>query len=152
MLLEKKNCLHCGKAIHGRSDKKFCDDYCRNSHNNQKRTGNNPVIRKISGTLKMNRNILESVISDGLERVKVPKMKLAKLGYQFKYQTHSYTNWKGNVYSYCFDFGFLDLGDGWVLVVKDTSDELLSWYLLFIWDLTTFKSKERIRMMIEDAQ
>lgn len=29
-----KKCLWCEKVINGRSDKKYCDDSCRNNYNN----------------------------------------------------------------------------------------------------------------------
>lgn len=32
---ETATCLNCDKTLKGRTDKKFCDDYCRNSYNNQ---------------------------------------------------------------------------------------------------------------------
>jgi predicted nucleic acid-binding Zn ribbon protein len=31
-------CLQCGAKILGRSDKKFCNTECRNTHNNQLRS------------------------------------------------------------------------------------------------------------------
>jgi hypothetical protein len=31
---ETKTCLFCEKPVKGRSDKKFCDDYCRAAYNN----------------------------------------------------------------------------------------------------------------------
>ena len=30
-----ETCLECGEKIIGRSDKKFCNDACRNSYNNK---------------------------------------------------------------------------------------------------------------------
>lgn len=122
MYIEKKNCQYCGKTIHGRADKKFCDDYCRNSSNNQKRTCDSPLVRNIINCLKINRNILEGIVADGVEKVKVPKEKLMRMGYFFKYHTHTFTNWKGNTYVYCFEYGYVELGDGWVLVVREMLD------------------------------
>lgn len=122
MFLEKKNCNYCGKLIHGRADKKFCDDYCRNSANNQKRTCDSPLVRNIINCLKINRNILEGILADGVEKVKVPKDKLMRLGFYFGYHTHNFTNWKGSVYIYCFEYGYVELGDGWVLVVRARDD------------------------------
>ena len=35
MRIEPKPCLSCSKPVKGRTDKKFCDDYCRNSYHNR---------------------------------------------------------------------------------------------------------------------
>ena len=119
---ERKQCHYCGKSILGRIDKKFCDDYCRNSHNNQRRIGDSAEVRNIIGCLKINRNILEGILVDGVEKVKVPKERLQRLGYHFKYHTHTFINWKANVYTYCFEYGFVELEGGWVLVVRDLGE------------------------------
>ncbi|MCR9013626.1 DUF2116 family Zn-ribbon domain-containing protein [Aquiflexum gelatinilyticum] len=124
MDLEKKQCYYCGKSILGRIDKKFCDDYCRNSHNNQRRIGDSTEVRNIMGYLKINRNILERILVDGIEKVKIPKERLQQLGYHFKYHTHTYINWKGNVYTYSFEYGFVEMEGGWILVVRDLGDNL----------------------------
>ena len=122
MFLEKKNCHYCGKLIHGRADKKFCDDYCRNSANNLKRNCDSPLVRNIVNCLKINRNILEGILADGVEKVRIPKDKLMRLGFYFGYHTHTFTNWKGDLYIYCFEYGYIELGEGWVLVVRAKED------------------------------
>ena len=33
--LKVQRCKHCGNAVHGRLDKQFCDDQCRNTYNNK---------------------------------------------------------------------------------------------------------------------
>jgi len=119
---DKKQCYYCGKSILGRVDKKFCDDYCRNSHNNQRRMGDSAEVKNIMGYLKINRNILEKILVDGIEKVKIPKERLHLLGYHFKYHTHTYINWKGNVYTYSFEYGYVEMEGGWILVVRDLGD------------------------------
>ena len=32
MIVPPKLCLTCNKPVKGRTDKKFCDDYCRNNY------------------------------------------------------------------------------------------------------------------------
>jgi hypothetical protein len=41
-------CLACDKPLKGRTDKKFCDDYCRNNYNNQLKAAKNNVVRNIN--------------------------------------------------------------------------------------------------------
>ncbi len=122
MIPEKKNCQSCDKTIHGRADKRFCDDYCRNSYNNQLKSSSSNQVRNIQNYLKKNRHILEKILDDGVETVKIPKEKLFGQGYHFKYHTHTYINPKGNIYFYCFEYGILELENGWLLVVRHRGD------------------------------
>ncbi|MBL7762218.1 MAG: DUF2116 family Zn-ribbon domain-containing protein, partial [Chitinophagaceae bacterium] len=55
-------CLNCGKPLKGRSDKKFCDDSCRNNYNNQLKSIVNNQMRNINNVLGKNRRILESLL------------------------------------------------------------------------------------------
>ncbi len=114
----QKQCLSCGKTLKGRIDKKFCDDYCRTQYNNQLKAEDTAVIKKINAVLRSNRRILERQIAPGEEMGKCPRQKLADAGYNFQYLTHQYTNKKGNVYFFCYEYGYLLLEGDWVLVVK----------------------------------
>lgn len=119
-LPETKKCLACGRPLKGRIDKKFCDDNCRNSYNNlQKAKGSHSTyVRNINNTLLKNRKILESILPAGEETAKANKEKLQRLGFQFKYLTHSYTTKTGKTYHYCYDYGYLSLENEWYLIVK----------------------------------
>ena len=114
----KKTCLHCGNPIQGRIDKKFCDDSCRNAYNNQQNSISTNYIRNINHSLKKNRNILEACIGEGEELAKVNRDKLVRKGFNFRFFTHTYLNKKGNLYHYCYDFGYLELEGDWFLIVK----------------------------------
>ena len=111
-------CMACGAAVKGRSDKKFCNDYCRNDFNNTLRSGNSNVVRNINNALGKNRRILGSFIPAGEEKGKTTGIKLSESGFLFKYNTHTYTNKNGNVYFFCYDMGYLPLDNDWYLVVK----------------------------------
>jgi len=115
---EKKLCLHCGKPIQGRIDKKFCDDFCRNTYNNQQKAGSTNLIRNINNALKRNRNILETYIPVGDEMGKTTRDRMNQDGFNFKYFTHTYQNKKGNLYHFCYDYGYLELEGNWFLIVK----------------------------------
>ena len=118
MLAEtKKLCLTCSKPIKGRTDKKFCDDYCRNNYNNQLKSNTINLVRNINNALTKNRRILENFFGKE-EMIKTTKDKLLEKGFQFKYITHTYTNRKGNVYFFCYDIGYLPLENDWYLLVK----------------------------------
>jgi hypothetical protein len=117
-----KPCLACGKSIKGRSDKKFCDDFCRNTYNNQLKSGDNNYVRSINNSLRRNRRILEELLPETEKMAKTTKEKLLQKGFQFKYSTHSYTNAKGNVYLFCYDYGYLPLEKDWYLLVRNSKE------------------------------
>jgi hypothetical protein len=112
------NCLECNKPVKGRIDKKFCDDFCRNSYNNKLNSDSNAYVRNINNILRRNRRILEEALPSAEEMVKITKHKMHEKGFQFKYITHTYTNKKGNVYYFCYEYGYLLLEGDWVLIVK----------------------------------
>ena len=118
-----RTCAACGKPLKGRSDKRFCDDYCRNNFNNQQNSDTTALMRNINNILRKNRRILMDLIPGGEEKMaKYPKAKLTNLGFSFQYFTHLYTTQKGGVYHFCYEYGFRLLEGDWVLVVKRKED------------------------------
>ena len=119
-----RTCLTCGKDLKGRIDKKFCDDYCRNNYNNRQRAKTNcsSLVRSINNGLLKNRKILESVLPENKESAKANLDKLHRLGFQFKYMTHIYTNRTGKTYFFCYDYGYRPLENKWYLVVKQKEE------------------------------
>lgn len=120
--IQQKCCLTCGKPLRGRSDKKFCDDYCRNNYNNQLKAQTNNLVRNINHILGKNRRILESFFNGPEETIKTTREKLFRKGFSFRYFTHTYTNKKGNVYIFCYDLGYLPLENDWYLLVKNKEE------------------------------
>ncbi|RYY68344.1 MAG: hypothetical protein EOO13_12560 [Chitinophagaceae bacterium] len=117
VLTEPKLCISCNKPVKGRTDKKFCDDYCRNNYNNQLKSGTSNFVRNINNALNKNRRILEESL--GAEEMgKSTKEKLLQKGFLFKYFTHLYNNKKGNTYFFCYDLGYLPLENDWYLIVR----------------------------------
>ena len=55
---EERACLDCGAVLRGRSDKKFCDDQCRNNYNNQLNSESYNLVRNINNKLKRNRRVM----------------------------------------------------------------------------------------------
>lgn len=110
--------MECSKVLRGRMDKKFCDDYCRNSYNNKLNSVSVNHVRNINNALAKNRRILESFIPQDEEMTKAPKDRLLAAGYNFTYCTHLYKNKKGNQYTFCYEFGFMELDNNWLLIVK----------------------------------
>lgn len=101
-----KNCLNCKKPIIGRSDKLFCDAYCKSSFHYKKKHGQeNSMFESIDKQLKTNRRLLKLFNKAG--KAVVRKNELVEEGFNPKYFTHFWKNSKGEVYLFCYEFGFL---------------------------------------------
>jgi len=112
-----KTCLTCGKTIRGRSDKKFCDDNCRNNYNNQLKAGDNNYVRNINNALRKNRRILNELLPGEEESIRTTRETLEEQGFRFKYITHTYTN-KGKTCFFCYDYGYMPIDEEWFLIVR----------------------------------
>ena len=117
---EPKSCLSCGEHLKGRIDKKFCNDFCRNNYNNQQKAkgSHSGYVRNINNTLMKNRKILEGILPDGEETATANRDKLQRLGFHFRYMTHTYTTKTGKTYFYNYDYGYLPLDNDWFLIVR----------------------------------
>ena len=113
----QKNCLTCDKPLHGRADKKFCNDYCRNAYNNSMKSMNDTAVRNINNVLIKNRRILDNILGEE-KTAKANKEKLLQQGFNFKYITHTYTNKNGDTYCFCYEMGYLPLENDWYLIVR----------------------------------
>lgn len=115
--MERKLCMACGREIVGRSDKRFCDDGCRNAYHNNKNSNPNRRVREINKQLRKNRKILDDAL--GKEKmVKVQRDQLLRKGYSFNYYTHHLHTKKGQSYTFVYEFGYLDLDEVRLLVVR----------------------------------
>lgn len=111
-----KACLDCGSPLHGRADKKFCNDLCRNNYNNKLNSNSYNLVRNINNILKRNRRILEELNPGG--KTKTTKAKMAAKGFDFKYLTNKYDTQNGKTYHFCYEYGYLPLDGDEVLLVK----------------------------------
>lgn len=112
----RKECLECGEKIIGRIDKKFCDDNCRNTYNNNINKDNTNLIRNTNNKLRKNWRILQKLNPD--EKCSVPKKKLDDYGFDFKLMTGVHTTKDGKTYYFCYDQGYLELENEFFLLVK----------------------------------
>lgn len=112
----EKYCLDCGEVLHGRADKKFCNDQCRNNYNNQLNSNASNLVRNINNILRRNRRILEELNPAG--KTKTTLQKLASKGFNFEYFTSLYQTQKGSTYHFCYEYGYLPLDNDEFLLVK----------------------------------
>jgi len=112
----ERTCPECGTKIIGRADKKFCSDACRNSHNNALNKDSKNLVRNVNNRLRKNYRILETLNTK--DKTKVLRDKLIQKGFDFEFFTSLYTTKAGTVYYYVYDQGYLELDNGFYLLVK----------------------------------
>lgn len=107
--MQKKKCIECGEPFEGRIDKKFCNHHCRIAYNNSLRAQYNKAIRKIDIILHHNFEILRRFINS--KQTKISKSMLSEAGFNFTYFTNMYVTQKGNIYYFCYEFGYRYVGE-----------------------------------------
>ena len=115
--METKSCLECGKPVYGRSDKKFCDDTCRNAYNNRQNADANNFVRNVHNLLRRNRRILEELTLQGSADT-TRTMLLAK-GFDFTFHTSSRTTKDGVSSFFCYEYGYQKVDDEKVKLIKE---------------------------------
>lgn len=109
-------CTYCGKELTGRSDKKFCDDGCRNNYRYQWNKYNNEIVIKVNKSLLHNRNVLKSMIKSGKKMVK--KQCLVDNDFNFNLMTGLHTTNKRQEYRVIYDYAYRCVDDEYVMVLK----------------------------------
>ena len=112
----KRCCSFCGKELTGRSDKKFCDDICRNNHAYQHARVENEVINKINKSLLYNRKVLRSITKRGRKIVK--KQLLVDKDFNFDVITGLYKTHRHREYMLLYDYAYRCINDEDVVVLK----------------------------------
>ncbi|SFR34603.1 hypothetical protein SAMN04490243_0857 [Robiginitalea myxolifaciens] len=69
-----KKCRECGLPIYGRSDKRFCDDGCRNAFHNRRAQGINRELQGTHRKLLRNFRLLQDYESSGINRVRLEEL------------------------------------------------------------------------------
>jgi len=114
----QKDCPECGEKIVGRTDKKFCSDYCRNAFNNKINKDSSNLVRNINNSLRKNYRILQEL--NPTDKTKTTKSKLLTKGFNFENFTSIYTTKTGTIYYFVYDQGYLPLeGDYYALVKRN---------------------------------
>lgn len=117
MEILKRFCQECDKRIVGRTDKKFCDDACRNNFNNKQNGVANKTMKNINYALRKNRRILLNLNPSG--ETKITKQQLQRAGFDFKYMTHVFTSNSGDTYYFCYEQAYVPLENNYFALVVD---------------------------------
>ncbi|AMQ00379.1 hypothetical protein AY601_3513 [Pedobacter cryoconitis] len=118
-----KYCQDCGTILKGRTDKKFCDDYCRCHYNNDINRDREQDFKKINSILRKNANILEKLVGQGI-RISTPHL-LSAAGFNFTFFTHQLNEQNGEICIYCYNYGYVKINEG-QLVIKQVTHSLSS--------------------------
>jgi hypothetical protein len=107
----ENKCKNCNKPLEGRSDKKYCDNYCKSAYQykNEKENQSNFYL-KVDKQLKQNRQILKTYNKAGKATIRAEE--LLKEGFNPNFFTHYWKNQKGDVYLFVYEFGFLKRTEG----------------------------------------
>lgn len=99
-------CLSCGKLLEGRSDKIYCDAYCKSAYHYKKSKNDAPrFYLRVHNQLKLNRKILKAYNKAGKAIVRAEI--ISQLGFNPNFFTHYWKNNKGDVYLFVYEYGFL---------------------------------------------
>lgn len=113
---------HCRNTFGGRSDKIFCSDQCRNrARRDQIRTEKWNAPRfyiKISDILRHNHKLLKHLYGEKEEPTVVTGFLLRDSAFNFEFHTRILETSKG-IYRFCFEYGWLELENGKILIVKN---------------------------------
>lgn len=110
--MERNRCNNCDKELVGRTDKKFCDAYCKSAFHYKKTLDEKPSFyNKVNNQLRKNRKILKKFNKAGKSTVRAERL-LAE-GFNPNFFTHYWKNSRNQVYLFVFEFGFLKLTDNY---------------------------------------
>jgi predicted nucleic acid-binding Zn ribbon protein len=125
--VEPRKCLACNKIVKGRSDKKFCDDSCRNNYNNGQNSIETNYMRRVLHAIKKNRRVLADLLAKSdKDTAKCKRETLNSAGFDFNFFTSLYKNKQGATYYFCFEYGYLALEGDWFFLVKQKEERTSS--------------------------
>ena len=102
-------CLACEKPLEGRSDKKYCNNHCKSALQYKSRLKEESQFFKIDRQLKTNRKLLKLHNRSG--KTTVRKSEFLQHGFNPSYFTNYWKNSKGQVYLFCYEYGFKEVVD-----------------------------------------
>jgi len=111
-------CIECGKALIGRSDKKFCSEMCRNSFHNKRNRGES-VIQVTNRILLKNYRILHGFLAGNEREITIIRAKSE--GFDFNLFTSVEFSASGEPCFYCYDTGYVILSDCRIKIVSPTN-------------------------------
>lgn len=119
-----KTCLHCKDSFRGRSDKKFCNDYCRNAYNNQQKAMAFVHQRVTHQRLQRNYLLLSRYLSDtNTGPVCINKERLINDGFIWRYCTESRPLKNKNLLYGCYDIHYFSINERSLILLKENEGD-----------------------------
>lgn len=112
-----KLCPVCEAPIRGRIDKIYCSIACKSMAQYEQRQEKETVFLRVDKQLKTNRKILKKYNRSG--KTIIRRTKIHQEGFDPKYFTHYWKNKNGDVYFFCYDFGFLKIQENQANILKN---------------------------------
>lgn len=98
-------CLNCQEILVGRAGKKYCDNYCKSNYfYEQNKMKKHSFFKTVDVQLKKNRRLLKEFNKSGKSTIR--EEKLLEAGFNPNFFTHYWKNKKGDVYLFCYEYGF----------------------------------------------
>lgn len=111
-----KICQQCQSPLKGRSDKKFCDDYCRSQYYSQQHKINNDCIKFVTNRLRKNRMILKKLYTQ--KKYSISLHHIPIFGMDLCFHTHKFKSSNGDIYTMVFDYGFKLCPDQGIQIIQ----------------------------------
>lgn len=105
-----RKCPVCQADIRGRKDKIYCSLNCKSAHQYEQRQESEARFFHVDRQLKKNRSLLKRYNRVG--KTTLRKEVLLKEGFNPAYFTNYWKNSKGQVYLFCYEYGFLSIKEG----------------------------------------
>jgi Uncharacterized protein containing a Zn-ribbon (DUF2116) len=132
-----KLCLECGEPLGpGRDDRKFCNELCKTEYHNKKRKAPKPyepfdymnsvempTFKKIYDILLKNWTIMYNV--GQYDGAVLPLRDFIGHGFNLKYFTSEVKEENGEVYRFCFNFGYRIIKNEEVHIVYRREETLI---------------------------
>ena len=99
-----RECPVCHAQVVGRKDKVFCSPTCRAAQQYEVKQKNEAFYHQVDRQLKKNRSILKR--HNHVGKTTLRKEVLLAEGFNPKFFTHYWKTHKGEVYLFCYEYGF----------------------------------------------
>ena len=111
-------CPVCKGKVEGRTDKRYCSIKCKNKHHRIAFLLNKPMTDEQNRKLLRNLTLLEGILSNEQNAMKIHKASLIRQGFDMGSCTGVEIRGKTHIFS-CYHFRYMLCEDGMLLVVRN---------------------------------
>jgi len=120
-----RRCKVCNELLKGRSDQKFCSDYCRVHYHNNRYQSERRLFGHINKILRKNWTILKAIPSEPPHNA-VSIASLEALGFKHGYVTKTTSDTNGQTMYWIYDVAFTKMFEKQIVIsnVNDTAKNI----------------------------